>query len=1454
MNQTATPDDTADALTEQPEGADVFVLPASFGQERLWFLDRLEPGGSVYNQPGARRISGALDRRTLEASVNEIVRRHESLRTTFATEDGVVVQHVLPLLPYSLPVQDLSAAADREAELQRELAQEVRLPFDLSKAPLFRARLFVLAPEDHVLVVTFHHIVSDGWSQSVFFNELHTIYDAFRQGRPSPLEELPIQYGDYAAWQREQLAGEELERQRAYWRKQLANVTTVDLPADRSRPKQQTYRGTQRRFSISAALTAALKQVGLREKATLFVVTAAAFQALVHRHSGQTDIALGITTANRGRTELEGLIGFFANTLVLRTDLGGDPAFTDLLARVKEAVLGAFAHEDLPFEKMVEEARVERDMSRSPLFQVLFNHAPHAAATHLGNLALSDVPVEAGISKFDLSVYLSETQGQLVGFIEYNTDLFDAATVERLIGHYQTVLQGIVANPHARLSALPLLTAAETQQQLHTWNSTEADYPRGQTVAQLVEAQAARRPMTIAVAHDGQSLTYRDLNAQADALAIHLRSLGVEPGTLVGICVERSLSMMVGLLATMKAGGVYVPLDPAFPADRLSFMLEDSRASVLLTQTRLQGHLAADGVQVVLLDELGQLAPSGEKLPPSAGPDDLAYVLYTSGSTGKPKGVEISHRALTNFLWSMRAAPGCGEDDVLLAVTTLSFDIAGLELYLPLICGARVELASRSVAADGRLLREKLESLKPTMLQATPATWRMLIEAGWAGTGGLTALVGGEGLPADLAQQLLERVRALWNMYGPTETTIWSSVQQITDAAAEITIGRPIANTTFYILDAALQPVPVGTPGELFIGGDGLANGYRGRPELTAEKFIKHPFVSGSGARIYRTGDLARYRANGQVVHLGRLDHQVKIRGFRIELGEIESALSAASNVAQCVVVARPDHTGAAALVAYLVAAAGTQWQAAELRAQLRQSLPDYMVPQYFVEMQALPLTPNGKVDRKQLPAPERDTATESAALVAPRTPTETRVAAIFAEVLQVAAVGVHTDFFNAGGQSLTAVRLMSKLEAAFNIELPLQTLFDSPTVAGTSDRICDLTGAARAAPAHGGPVERRPPRSTTERQLVGVWQQVLGVREAGINESFVVLQGQRDLVEPMLAEVRRVLGYRAEGIPLSGFLANPTIEALARQIDGASEPTTSLTVCLQPAGAKRPLFLIHAGGGYVFFYRALAARLGRSRPIYGVRAVTRADRSGPAFEHSKSVAELAARYIREIRAVQPAGPYTLGGACFGGVIAFEMAHQLRAQGEEIAGPVLLFDAFILDTQGDSVLDVMGSGYAVNRAMRHFEKAAGLGPVQRAAYLLGKVVRNIPTAFALLGGVLRSLWRKAQKSDLSIDLMRMMATQLKSTSMREKVQRYVGERMLDASIAMLQKYRPAVFSGKLVLLKAEKGEDPEPGWHRLAGGGLEVHAMTGVHLDMMEEPAVARTAAVVSAQLEALKD
>ncbi len=901
------------------------ALPLSFAQQRLWFLDRLEGGGAVYNIPMAYRLAGALDVAALERSLDEIVRRHEVLRTTFAQHDGVPVQVIAPAMKLRCEVVEAPAGMDRREALQRWADQEARRPFDLATGPLIRAGLFRVAHDEHVLVLTMHHIVSDGWSVEVLWRELHALYDALRQQLPSPLPELPIQYADYAVWQREQLTDAALQGQRAYWKERLAHLATLELPTDRPRPKVQTYVGAWQPIALPHALTAALERVGRGQRATLFMTLIGAFQVLLGRYSGQDDVAVGIPVANRGRSELEGLIGFFVNTLVLRTDLSGDPAFVDLLARVREATLGAMAHQDLPFEKLVEEVNAARDLSRNPLFQVLFSmQGLSPPAVPLGDLAASSMPIDLGISKFDLSVYLGESGGELHGFIEYNTDLFDAQTIERLVGHYRRLLEAIVANPSARVSELALLTTDERRQVLVDWNATARDYPRDRTVVQLFEEQAGRRAGETALQYEGGSLTYGELNARADGLAARLRGLGVRPGVLVGLCVERTAALLVGLLGTLKAGGAYVPLDPAFPAQRLAFMLQDCGASVLLTQASLEGLLPVGGVQVVYLDRMepGEVGGGGA-LPPVAGPDDLAYVLYTSGSTGKPKGVEVEHRALTNFLWSMRSEPGCGEGDALLAVTTLSFDIAGLELYLPLITGARVVLASREVAADGRRLAGYLEGSAATLMQATPATWRMLIDAGWQGSPKLTALVGGEALPAELVGPLLERTGALWNLYGPTETTIWSSVQRVMSAGEQITVGRPIANTTFYIVDRALQPVPIGVSGELLIGGEGLARGYRGRPELTAEKFIGDAFSGEAGARLYRTGDLARYRADGQVVHLGRLDQQVKVRGFRIELGEIEAALAGCPGVGQAVVAAREDTPGGAALAAYVVAQPG---------------------------------------------------------------------------------------------------------------------------------------------------------------------------------------------------------------------------------------------------------------------------------------------------------------------------------------------------------------------------------------------------------------------------------------------------------------------------------------------------------------------------------------------------
>ena len=876
---------------------------------------------------------------------------------------------------------------------------------------------------------------------------------------------------------------------------------------------------------------------------------------------------------------------------------------------------------------------------------------------------------------------LTESDTGIQGAIEYNTDLFDADTIDRMAGHYKTLLEAFVAQPQARVSELPFLTEAEHRRLVVEWNATQTEYPKHRCVHELFEAQAARTPDASAVGFEGQTLSYQELNRRANQLAHHLRGLEVKPGTLVGICMERSQEMLVGLLGILKAGGAYVPLDPAFPRDRLAFMAEDAELNLIVTSGPLKDVMPdTKCTPVCLTADWDQIRRQPAENPqPVVGTKDMAYILYTSGSTGKPKGVEIPHLALTNFLWSMRSEPGCTERDVLLALTTLSFDIAGLELYLPLIVGGRIELASRRVAADGRLLAERIKQCSPTVMQATPATWRMLIESGWEGAPKMTALCGGEGLPRELAAQLTRRVGALWNMYGPTETTIWSSLEEVNLNEPEITIGRPIANTDFYILDQNLRPLPPGIAGELFIGGDGLARGYHNRPELTAEKFIPHPFKS--GARLYRTGDLAKHLADGRVVHLGRLDHQVKLRGFRIELGEIETILDQHPAVQRSVVVARDTGRGGAdkILVGYVVPKQGQSPTVADLRRFLQAKLPDYMLPSAFMLMESLPLTPNGKLDRQALPPPEtvRD---QTPVMSRAPTPLEAGLSEIWRETLGLERVGLDEDFFQIGGNSLLAVHLMLAIEERHGIKLPLEVLLEATTVARLAEKLEGLIGrshpAAPEVPAAG--TERHvSPRTATERRLLAIWERLLKARPIGIRDSFIELQEQPTLMDQMLIEIKREFGVIAEGSPVNAFIEEPTIEALARSIDGNIKPAASLVVCLQPHGSNPPLFLIHDGASNVFVYRGLAARLGTDRPVYGIRAESNSD--GFPFYKGSSVEEVAARYIAEIKNVQPRGPYSLGGACSGGVIAFEMAQQLRSQGEVVSDPVLLFDSYVLN-------------------------------------------------------------------------------------------------------------------------------------------------------------------------------
>jgi amino acid adenylation domain-containing protein len=1034
-------------------------LPLSFAQQRLWFLDQLQPGSPFYNIPRAIRLRGTLDVAALERAINQIVRRHEILRTTFPSVDGEPVQAIAHRMRLPLPIVDLSELEKdaRDAEARRLADEEAARPFDLETGPLMRTTLVRLADDDHLLLWTVHHIVFDGWSRAIFHQELAALYAAYVAGRPSPLPELPIQYGDFAVWQREWLSGDVLERHLDYWRTVLAGAPALlELPTDKPRPAVQTYRGEREALRLSPEVTARLKVLARREGATLFMTLLAAFDVLLARYTGRDDIVVGSPTAGRTRTEVESLVGVFANTLVLRTDLSGNPSFRELLGRVRTAALGAYTHQDVPFEKLVEELQLERDLSHAPLVQVMFalQNAP-SLDLRLPDLTLEALPVRSGTEKVDLFLSLTEGEDDVRGVIGYNTDLFESETVRRIADQFAALVEAIVDDPSAPISELDMLSPAERRRILVDWNDTQALYPSRSCIHDLVAEQAARTPDAIAVEFDGHELSYRELERRANQVANALRRLGVDAETLVGICVYRSLDMVVGLLGIMKSGGAYVPLDPSYPAERLSFMLEDARAPVLVTQSALRNLLPTAAATVLCLDDdLESISRESADPPPAlASPDNLAYVIYTSGSTGRPKGVEVPHRGVVNFLTSVARRPGLGPDDRFLGVASISFDASVLDLYLPLVTGARLVVTSREVASDARCLLDRLASSGVNTMHATPSTWRLLIEAGWNGTPRLKIFSGGEALPPDLGATLARLSGPVWNLYGPTETSVYSALAEVS-ADGDVVVGRPIANTRVYILDAARRPVPIGVPGELYIGGDGVTRGYHDREELTAERFLGDPFVP--DGRMYRTGDLARYRAHGTIEYLGRIDHQVKLRGYRIELGEVESVLQEHPAVGAAVAVVREDHPGDKRLVAYVVAV-GAPPAVADLRALAKSKLPDYMVPSAFVTLDRLPLSPNGKVDRATLPAPETARPEVAGSYSAPRNGDEEAMAAIWSEVLRVDGIGVNDNFFELGGHSLIATRVVSRARDRFGVELPLLALFEQPTIAGLVEVVARL-------------------------------------------------------------------------------------------------------------------------------------------------------------------------------------------------------------------------------------------------------------------------------------------------------------------------------------------------------------------------------------------------------------
>jgi amino acid adenylation domain-containing protein len=1037
---------------------------ATESQKEIWASVQMgKEANCAYNESQTLWFRGHLNIEALQHALQALVQRHEALRTTFSP-DGTTLC-INTSLAIEIPVIDLSGLSlqEQETKVASLRKQAVEEPFDVEHGPLFRAQIVKRQPQEHLAILTTHHIICDGWSWAVMIADLGTLYSALKQGITPGLKE-PERFSDYAIALEDAEGSEEALETVDYWVQQFAqSVPVLDLPTDRPRPPFRTFQSAREDWELSSQLVANLKQLGAKLRCSFMTTILSGFEVFLHRLSGQEDVIVGVPAAGQAASGMVDLVGHCVNLLPLRTQVNPGQTFSQYLQSRQSTVLDAYDHQQFTFGSLVQKLSIPRDPSRIPLVSVLFNIDQGLEADKLAfdGLEVAFFSNPRSYENFEIFINATELRGKVTLECQYNTNLFDAETIRRRLAEFEALLLAIVARPDTEIATLPILSESE-QQLLAQWNRTEREFLQDQCLHQRVETQVAKSPDAVAVVFETQQLTYRELDQKANQLAHYLQSLGVGPDVLVGICCDRSLEMVIGVLGILKAGGAYVPLDPAYPQERLAFMLEDANVSVLLTQDHLKPNLPQTQARTVCLDrdwQSIQAANAGDQAPVSnVTLTNLAYIIYTSGSTGKPKGVQIQHRSAVNLLTSVQQQPGLTAQDTLLSVTTLSFDISVSEVFLPLIVGARLVLVSREVASDGMQLLEAMNACGATFMQPTPATWRMLLAVGWQGNPNLKMVSTGEALPRDLADQLLPKGKELWNLYGPTETTIWSAGYRIEADQKSITIGRPIANTQLYILDQHLQPVPIGVPGELHIGGAGLARGYLNRPELTAEKFIPNPFSEEPNSRLYKTGDLARWLPTGEVECLGRIDHQVKVRGFRIELGEIEANLLQHHLVKEAVAIVREDTPGEKVLVGYFVPATGSVDDAyqsiPELRQFLKSRLPDFMVPTLFMALEAMPLTPNGKVDRKELPQPDSIRRELEANYVAPRNELEQQIADIWAQVLNLEKVGIHDNFFELGGYSLLAIQAVSRLRQALQVEILLPILFEVPTVADLARRI----------------------------------------------------------------------------------------------------------------------------------------------------------------------------------------------------------------------------------------------------------------------------------------------------------------------------------------------------------------------------------------------------------------
>ncbi len=1009
------------------------VLPLSSFQERLWILHRLEPENTSYNMVTAWQHAHRTDLTGIQTLIHSVLHENDILRAVFRDDGSQGTMHLLPVSAVGVVIRDLRGQSeqDQEATIRSDIASETRTLFDLTRDAPTRWRLYQIADGRFAVLVAAHHIVMDEWSLTILRQRIEQRSSADDRASPT------LQYADYAAWQKCARSPATIEREVCWWEKQLAGIPPLcSFPSDRTGVRAGTATGDTRPFRLDSETVGGLRRLVRAKSATLYMALLAILASVLRSHTGLTDIVIGTWTGMRERPEFESTIGPFVNLLVLRLDFADDPSFAELLARARDVVLQAHEYREVPFETLVDRLRPPRSFDRSPLFQV---------AMVLHNASDETAPqIFGGGAGLDLTWFAKEIDGRVEGALEYRTDLYSPATIDRIAGHLEIIARAVVRDPTRKISQISLLTDAERDRMLVQFNATSQSVDRASAVAQFAR-QAAAQPDRPAVVYGHEQLSYAELNRRSNQLARLLQQRGVGCGTLVGVCLERSLNMLVALLGVQKSGASYVPIDPQLPAERLRFMFVDSGATTLVTSSDIGAGLdLPDSISAVQLDleSDGLDALDGTDLVTQPGPDDLAYVIYTSGSTGCPNGVAVPHGALSNFLAAMRHEPGLTSDDVMAAVTTISFDIAALELYLPLTVGARIELVPHEIATDGMALAQVLAKCGATTMQATPATWRMLMEVDWFAAEGFRALCGGEALSRDLGDSLFERVSELWNLYGPTETTVWSTVERVERGVDPISIGRPIVNTSVYVLDPAREPTAIGVPGEIWIGGDGVAAGYHRRPDLTGARFVADPFAARPGARMYRTGDLGRWGNDGRLYHLGRLDRQVKLRGFRIELGEIEAALLTHPAVARAAVIAQNLNAEQSRLIAYVVYRPGKELTASEARRHLRLTLPDYMLPVVFVALDALPLTPNGKLDARALPDPFRNTAVIGDSFEPPAPGLEQLIADIWCELLRVDRVGAGDNFFDLGGNSLLALRVVTGLETRAGCRVPPRLLF----------------------------------------------------------------------------------------------------------------------------------------------------------------------------------------------------------------------------------------------------------------------------------------------------------------------------------------------------------------------------------------------------------------------------